>query len=216
MNRLSASDTWTGDYLVERGIITLQQFDEAAGLIHDWDASFSDVLMARRWVKPIDYYTVLAERFGVDFVRLREDPPDTELLIEAEVDDYMRELTMPWRCRDGRLVIATARPGPEALLYMRRRWGSAIDVVVTAKFDILWSLQKNFQASHSHRAVYELADSDPEMSAQTVFTRSQIAGAWLLLTVFVLGLAFAPIMTLIIVNAIMSLFYLGNFLFKGA
>ena len=216
MNRLSASDTWIGDYLVEQGLISLKQFDEAAGLVDEWDASISDVLMARRWVSPLAYYSALAQRFDTQFVRLREDPPDGELLIEAEVDDYMRELTMPWRMREGRMVIATARPGPEAMLYIRRRWGADVDIVFTGKFDVLWSLQKAFIASHSHRAVYELADNDPEMSAQTVFTRTQIITAWVLLTVFVLGLAFAPIITLIVVNAIMSLFYLGNFLFKGA
>ncbi|MBN8845075.1 MAG: glycosyltransferase [Sphingomonadales bacterium] len=215
MTRLTASDTWTGDFLVERGLITLKQFDEAVDLVEAWDASLSDVLMARRWITPIAYYTALAQRFGIDFVDLRNDPPDPELLNEAEVDDYMRELTMPWRSRDGRLVIATARPGPEAMLYIRRRWGRDVDLVVTAKFDILWSLQRAFGSSHSHRAVYELADTDPEMSAQTVFTRAQIAAAWLFLTILVAGLAWSPIVTLIIVNAVMSLFYLGNFIFKG-
>jgi glycosyltransferase XagB len=215
MSRLSASDTWTGDYLVERGMITLKQFDEATDMVETWDASLSDVVMARRWVAPLNYYAALAQRFGINFVDLRDAPPEQALLNEAEVDDYMRELTMPWRMRGDRLVIATARPGPEAMLYIRRRFGRNVDLVVTAKFDILWSLQKCFGGSHSHRAVYELADTDPEMSAQTVFTRPQVLVAWLCLTALCLGLALAPIATLIAVNAVMSLFYLSNFVFKG-
>ena len=215
MVSLSPTDSWTGDYLVERGLITLVQFDEAADLAESWDTSLSDVLMARHWITPFDYYQALAHRFGVEFVDLRATPPDTDLLAEAEVDDYMRELTMPWRRRDGRLLVATASPGPESMLYIRRRFGREVDLVIASKFDISWSLQKAFGTSHSHRAVYELAETDPEMSAQIVFTRSQILAAWLMLTALVVGLAFAPVPTLIAVNAVMSLFYLGSFLFKG-
>jgi cellulose synthase/poly-beta-1,6-N-acetylglucosamine synthase-like glycosyltransferase len=215
MALLSPSDSWTGDYLVERGLITLDQYDEAADLVESWDASLSDVLMARRWITPVAYYKALAQRFDVDFVDLRTEPPDSELLVEAEVDDYMRELVIPWRRRGGRLVVATARPGPEAMLYIRRRFGREVDLVITAKFDILWSLQKAFASSHSHRAVYELADTDPEMSAQIVFTRSQIVTAWAMLTALLAGLAVAPVPTLIVLNALMSVFYLGNFMFKG-
>lgn len=215
MTRLSNTDIWTGDHLAERGLITLKQLDEASDLAEAWGASLSDVLMARRWITPIAYYGALAQRFGIRMVDLRDERPDPALLNEAEVDDYMRELTMPWRMADGRLTIATARPGPAAMLYIRRRWGSDVDLVVTAKFDILWSLQNAFNTSHSHRAVYELADTDPEMSAQIVFTGGQVAIGWALLTAFLTGLAFAPVVTLIAVNAVMSLFYLGNFIFKG-
>jgi len=215
MALLSPSDSWTGDYLVERGLISLDQLDQATDLAEAWDTSLSDVLMARRWISPFEYYQALAQRFDARFVDLRAEPPETDLLVEAEVDDYMRELVMPWRRVDGRLVVATARPGPEAVLYIRRRFGRDVSIVITAKFDILWSLQKAFASSHSHRAVYELAATDPQMSAQIVFTPEQIVAAWLVLTALFAGLAFAPVPTLIAVNALMSVFYLGNFAFKG-
>lgn len=215
MATLSYSDSWTGDYLVERGHISLAELDEATDLAESWDSSLSDVLMARNWIRPIDYYRALADRFDIDFVDLRLDPPDRNLLVEEDVDDYTRELTMPWKLRNGRLVIATARPGPDAILYARRRWGREIDLVLTAKFDILWSLQKAFSERHSSRAVYELADLDPEMSARTVFTRTQIVAVWMMLTLLAAGLCWATTATLIAVNAVMGLFYLGNFVFKG-
>lgn len=215
MTALSPTDVWTGDYLVERGLITLAQLDEATGLAESWNTPLSDVLMARNWLRPIDYYQTLAERFDINLVDLRNEPPDPSLLIEAEVDDYTRKLTLPWRMREGRLVIATANPGPEAILYARRRWGRNIDIVLTAKFDVLWSLQRAFGDRHSQRAVFELADADPEMSARTVLTRSQLIAAWLLFSLLVLGMIWAPVATLIAVNAFMSVFYLGNFVFKG-
>lgn len=215
MGVLSHSDIWTGDYLVENGLISLPQLDEASSLAEQWDTSLSDVLMSRRWVRPLDYYRSLADRFGINFVDLRNDPPDPAELCEDEVERYARELTLPWKRRGTHLVVATARPGPEAILYARSRWGNDVGVVLTAKFDILWSLQSNFGDIHSQRAVHELAELDPEMSARTVFTRSQIVAAWAMLTAFCGGLIAAPIATLIALNAIMGAFYLGNFVFKG-
>lgn len=166
MGVLSPSDIWTGDYLVENGLISLNQLDEASDLAEAWDTSLSDVLMSRRWVRPIDYYRSLADRFGIDFVDLHAEPPDPAVMSEDEAERYARELTLPWKRRNGRLVVATARPGPEAVLYARSRWGRDIDVVLTAKFDILWSLQRIFGDRHSQRAVHELAELDPEMSAR--------------------------------------------------
>jgi cellulose synthase/poly-beta-1,6-N-acetylglucosamine synthase-like glycosyltransferase len=53
------------------------------------------------------------------------------------------------------------------------------------------------------------------MSAQQVFTTPQVIFGYALLTILMIGLAFAPIATLVAVNVVMSLFYLGNFVFKG-
>ena len=53
------------------------------------------------------------------------------------------------------------------------------------------------------------------MSAQQVFTPAQVVFGYALLSVLLRGLAFAPIATLIALNVAMSVFYLGNFVFKG-
>ncbi|WP_127901704.1 glycosyltransferase family 2 protein [Solirhodobacter olei] len=215
MRELTAGDSWTGDHLIEQGLITLPQLDEATQLAESWGASLTDVLLARSWIDPASYYLSLAERFGTRYVSLLKEAPNPEFLREDEVADYSRELTMPWRKENGRLVIATARPGPEVMFFIRQRWGADVSLVVTSKFDILWALQNVFSADYSRRAVFDLAEHDPEMSAQTVFTVGQLVVGWALVTALALGLAFAPIVTLIAINAVMSVFYLGNFLFKA-
>ena len=70
------------------------------------------------------------------------------------------------RERDDRLIIATAEPGPETVLFARRRWGNDIEFAVASKFDIVWAVQTAFAEALSHRAVFELAERDPKMSAQ--------------------------------------------------
>jgi cellulose synthase/poly-beta-1,6-N-acetylglucosamine synthase-like glycosyltransferase len=218
MQPLSASDMALGDLLVARGVLTLPQLDEAVGLAEAWHVRLGDAILSRNWADPAIYYQAVAHYYQLPFVDLIGDAPDRSLLISSEADTYARRLTMPWRRRDdaaGTLVIATAEPGAEALLFARERWGADIEFAVASKFDIVWAVQTAFADSLSHRAVYELAERNPEMSAQEVFTPAQVAVGYGLLTILMFGLATSPIATLITVNVIVGFFYLGNFVFKG-
>ncbi len=212
---LSVSDQAIGDLLVERRLLTLTQLDEAAEKAEQWNVRLGEVLLSQRWIAPWQYYRTLALNFGIAFADLTADPPDARLLDPLDADMYAQRLLMPWRLAKGRIQIVTADPGPATVAFARERWGKNVDLAVTSKFDILWTLQHVFRERQSHRAVYDLAETDPEMSAQHVIMPGQIVGAYVLLSAFAAGVAYAPIATLIGVNVMMTLFYLGNFLFKG-
>jgi glycosyltransferase XagB len=215
MPPLSPSDRGLGDLLVARGILTLGQLDEAVALAERWNVRLGDAVLARNWVAPETLYRGLAYHFDLPFVDLIGEPPDPRLLVAAEAETYAGTLTVPWRRRDGVMLIATAEPGPDTVLFARRRWGPAVEFVVASKFDIVWTVQTAFADALSHRAVFDLADRDPVMSARRVFTLAQAAVGYGLVSAFLAGLALAPIPTLVALNAAMSVFYLGNFLFKG-
>ena len=212
---LSPSDRALGDLLVARNIISLPQLDEATNLAETWNVRLTDAVLSRAWMHPEDLYQGLASHFDLQLVDLVNDPPDVKLLRAQDADFYARELTIPWQRRDGRLMIATAMPGPETVLTARRRWGAAIEFVVASKFGVVWAVQEAFDRALSHRAVFELAERDPAMSARTILTPGQDAFGFALLTALMAGLLFAPLATLIVLNVVMGLFYLGNFLFKG-
>ncbi|MGJ5180139.1 glycosyltransferase family 2 protein [Bradyrhizobium oligotrophicum] len=215
MQPLSASDRALGDILVARRVLTLGQLDEAIALAEAWHVSLGNAILSRNWAEPAIYYQAVAYHYELPFVDLINDPPDPVLLLEGEADIYARRLTIPWKYRDGRLMIATAEPGPETLLFARQRWGTNVAFVVATKFDIVWAVQAAFDDALSARAVYELADLSPELSAQRVFTPGQVVFGYAMLSVILLGLALSPITTLIALNVAMSVFYLGNFIFKG-
>jgi len=212
---LSPSDRNLGDLLVGRRVITLPQLDEAVALAERWDVRLGDALLSRNWIDSRLYYEAYAQNFDLPFIDLLAEPPDRALLSDTDVDVYALRLTMPWRRGDGRLLIATAEPGPETVLFARGRWGAEIEFVVVSKFDIVIALQTAFAKTLSRRAVFELADLDPKMSARTVFTSGQMIAAYVLLSMVLLGLALAPLATLIALNVAVSVFYLGNFVFKG-
>jgi glycosyltransferase XagB len=212
---LSPSDLALGDLLVGQRVITLPQLDEAAELAETWSVRLGDALLSRNWIDPRLYYQTYARHFDLPFVDLIAEPPEPALLRAAETDLYVARLTMPWKRQDGRTLIATAEPGPETLLFARGRWGAAIEFVVVSKFDIVVAVQQAFGDALSHRAVFELSELDPAMSAKVVFSSAQVIGLYLLLSTLLAGLALAPLATLIVLNVVVSLLYLGNFLLKG-
>jgi glycosyltransferase XagB len=215
MPPLSPSDRALGDLLVDRQVLTLPQLDEATSLAERWQVRLSDAILARNWVEPAAYYRAVAQHYSLPFVDLLRTPPDSSLLVAADADIYAWTLTMPYRRSDGRLTIVTADPGPDTVLYAREQWGAQIDFAVASKFDISWAVQSIFHAALSERAVLALAARDPIMSARQVANLPQVACAYALLTASFAGLAVAPIATLIALNVLMSVFYLGNFLVKG-
>ena len=198
---LSPSDRALGDLLVARGILTLGRLDEAVALAERWNVRLTDAVLARNWTAPENLYRGLAYHFDLPFVDLIGEPPDAGLLVAAEAETYARALTIPWRRRGDVLLIATAEPGPDTVLFARRRWGPAIEFVVVAKFDIVWTVQTAFARPLSQRAVFELAELDPMLSARRVFTLPQAVAGYALLSAFLAGLAFAPIPTLVALNA---------------
>src|SRR5215470_15394245 len=215
MAPISPSDRALGDLLAARRILTLAELDQAVRLAEAWSVRLGDAILARNWITPQAYYQALAEYYDLPFVDLTRDPPDPALLIDKDTDVYVQHLAVPWQRRDGRVVVATAEPGPDVVLLARKYWGADVALVVASKFDIIWAVQSVFGESMSHRAVFSLAERDPKMSAQQVFTPSQLVIAYGLLTAFLGGLAATPITTLISVNLAMAVFDLGNVLFKG-
>ncbi len=215
MQPLSPVDRALGDLLVARRILTLAQFDEAASLAERWSVRLADAILSRRWIAPQALYRGLAYHYDLPFIDLMTEPPDRSLLVAAEAETYARGLVLPWRRRAGRLIIATAEPGPATILFARERWGNAIDFAIASKFDIAWAVQAAFADELSRRAILDLAEQDPILSARQVFTPGQVIVGYCIATALLAGLAIAPISTLVAANVAMSLFYLGNFLFKA-
>ncbi|MGA3302190.1 MAG: hypothetical protein ABSC72_02760 [Methylovirgula sp.] len=171
---LSPPDRALGDMLVDRQILSLAQLDEAAAIAEAWNVRLGDVILSRNWIEPAAYYQGIAYHFQLPLVDLVHNAPDASLLSAADADVYARRLMIPWSRNEERIVIATAEPGPEALLFARGQWGAGIEFVVASKFDIIWAVQAAFDDVLSHHAVFELAECDPEMSARQVLTPIQV------------------------------------------
>ncbi|MWD26394.1 glycosyltransferase [Aquicoccus sp. SCR17] len=204
-----------GDLLLIRGLLEPAQLDEAERLCEAWNVGLLQVLQSRRWLKPGELYRALAAQYDLPLVNLVEDPPDTELLRHYDSATMTDAMTIPLRREGDEMVIATARPGPATVLHIFDTYGARVRIVIASQLDISLALQRAFREEQSHEAVFGLADTDPEMSAKSVITAPQLLVIYALITLFLAGMALAPIGTIIALNLVMTLFYTGNFLFKA-
>ncbi len=211
---LGENDT-LGQVFAARRLLSEEQILEASMLARDWGTSLVQVMLARRWIDSRTLYSEIASHYRLPFIDLEAQRPDPRLLSKFDAVTMGVRQSIPLGHQDGNYVVATARPGPAALLEIEDMFGKGTQIVVAEAHAISRALQHGFREEHSHRAVFALAELDPEMSAQQVFTPLQVVIIYVLVCAFLLGIALAAAKTLIILNVALTVLYLGNFLFKA-
>ncbi len=211
----SETELTIGSILVQHDAVLPQQMEESLDQAARWRMPLSDVLLSKWWLREEVYRRAVACYHALPFIRLSHIRVDKSLLDPKDIDFYLAHLMMPTSRNSDHLVIALTDPGPKSLLLARQKWGSAIEFMITSKNDIIGFVQQEFAKELSHRAVYELAEMDPDMSARTVLSRGQAIFLYSILSLLIAGLAFQPILTIIALNAAMTFFYLCSCLFKA-
>jgi glycosyltransferase XagB len=205
-----------GEILVHLKRITREQLDEALRLSKQWGTPVGKVLLSQGYIRSYHFYQALAIQLGKRFADLNREPPPDALLHVEDMAEYQRLLVLPWKEEDGKVWLATCRSGADVDEFGARRFGDQFEVAITSQFDILWTVQKRFGAEMSRVALSSLADKNPEYSAKTVFTDRQIFALFVLATIVLLGLFFAPTSTIIAINAFVAIFYLLTFGLRAA
>jgi len=95
----SASHHTDGTALVEillsKGLVSPNRLRTAVKLARDWQVSLGEVLIAKGWIRPIDYYRTLAQRTGIPFADLERRPPDSSLLKPQDIRRYLSHRFIP-------------------------------------------------------------------------------------------------------------------------
>lgn len=204
-----------GAWLVERGLLTPQQLEEALRLQKECGTPLGRILMARGWVRPIDFYRCLAERFGLPFVNLVQEPPEPSLFDERELEACARKLYLPWRSSGGVLSVAVAEPDEALFAELRARYGPETRFVVTSRLDILWSIQRLAGQRLQLDAVLRRSRIDPVHSAAVVLTRPQAVAVALLALACLAALLWRPDSFLLALNGLVAFLLLGSFLLRA-
>lgn len=205
---------FVGELLIARGLITPEQLETALVLQKQWGTRVGDIVLAKGWVKPLDFYHALADHLGKPFVDLLKQPPDAALMDTNDLAFYNSLLYLPWQVKDGVTYIAIADPSDLAMQQARDRFG-LVDFVITSKFDILWQLQRNNDEYFTHMAIRKLAEQMPEHSASVVFTRPQIIFAASVVMIFLVLLTIWPLETVVGLNIVVSFLLLLTFVFRS-
>ncbi|WP_170397833.1 glycosyltransferase [Ruegeria arenilitoris] len=99
-----------GVCLVDRGLITKAQLDEALFLQSWQQAPLGEILVAEGWVNRQDVINALSEQTGLQIADLDSSPPPPDLCRIKSVDFWLAHNVIPWRRLGPILLVATARP----------------------------------------------------------------------------------------------------------
>ena len=92
--------------------------------------------------------------------------------------------------------------------------GADVTFALAPPHEINAKIMDKFRDFLSNKAINELADKDPVMSARTVITLGQMVALFVIFSLMMLGFACHGVATLLALNIIFTLFYLGSFVFR--
>jgi glycosyltransferase XagB len=226
MSDESARRRQLGDLLVDRGLITRAQLVETLARQEAEGSRLGEMLRAEGDVPRRELYRALADSWGVGFVDLISDPPDSELARAVGSDVMLREHWVPHRMietvSDGDtlrtvLVATSERPSPELdATVLRALTADRVKYKVTTDWDIDQAVLLACQEEIVAEAADGLATSAPDESAATGWWGWQRAALIIAFGTLVLcGIAF-PTDTLVTVLVGLNVMFLVGVVFKLA
>lgn len=201
---------------INKPLVTEEQVDSAIARQAETGIPYGEVLMLRGLVSPRDYFPRLAKKLGMPYLDLSHLRPPHDVLDVKDVESYATLLVVPCaRREDGRVLVATSNPTPEVRAFVEQQFGEKVDLVIASKSDILSLLQRTLSSRLTHKALHQLEQGGGQFSARVPFTSGQLHFTLGIITLLMVGLYVAPVITLYAINTFVSLFFLCNFLLRA-
>ncbi len=205
-----------GEALVQQGLLSPQDLQRALEVQSRTGERLGRILISLGLVKRQQLYQALAKLWQIPFVDLLQVRLNQKLAQRFDPQVLVRERFFPFELQDSRLRVATAEPPSPALLETLQTIvpNCQVDLYVTSEWDIDYAIRQCFRDQILDRAVHGLYYRNPQECAFTVLTFWQYLVLALLILAVMLGLYFATRPTLIGLNFLVNLAFLGSILFK--
>ncbi|WP_345950323.1 glycosyltransferase [Mucilaginibacter sp. PAMB04274] len=152
---------------------------------------------------------------GYVFEQIREEAFDDAVLEKIELKFADEHLAVPLRIENHRVVTIMANPDDQLFIdFIRLTYGMEPLIIVASDLDITWLSHKLLGQKYVKSAVFELLNSDNASSALTTFTSKQLIFIFSFIGIIAAGLILNFKVTSIIMNVIMSTFFLCTITFK--
>jgi len=202
------------ELLVKDGFITngdrekIDNFSARSGL------SFIKIALNFGYISRKNYERSITNA-GHVFKEIRKLPFDPEVTSKTELKFADQHVAMPLRIENNKVITVMADPSDELFLdFVRFTYDMEPEVIVASDLDIVWLSHKLLGDPYVKSAVFELLNRDPANSAFTTFSAPQLISLFLLLGVVAIGLVESFKNTSIIINVIVSIFFLVAIIFK--
>jgi glycosyltransferase XagB len=168
-------DSSIGEILVERGVITAAQRDDALTVQARTGSTLGSILVSIGAIHPRDLYVALADAWGAEYIDASRIDPNAELLAGLDVDYLIKRGWVPVsRDDEGTVVVATAqRPTPSLQDEMEVTLGQPVRIAMTSHWSVSKAIQLGYRDEVVDRATQQLWREQPGASARSVLDHRQ-------------------------------------------
>ncbi len=202
------------ELLVNDGFITRRDREKIDEFSASSGQSFIKIALNFGYISRKNYERSMLNA-GYVFREIREMEFDPDVISKVELKYAEQHVAMPLRIENNRVLIIMADPSNRAFIdHIRRTYDLEPEIIVASDLDIVWLSHKLMGQKYVKSAVYELLNRDPANSAFITFSPGQLIFLFILLALVVSGLILNFKTTSIIINILISIFFLIAILFK--
>ncbi|HZY38385.1 MAG TPA: glycosyltransferase, partial [Mucilaginibacter sp.] len=202
------------ELLVNDGFITRRDREQIEDFSSRSGQSFIKIALTFGYISRKNYERSMINA-GYPFKEIREQEYDPEVLSKIELKFAEQNAALPLRIENNRVVTIMADPSNRLFIdFIRFTYDCEPEIIVASDLDIVWLSHKLLGDKYVKSAVFELLNRDPANSAFITFSSGQLIFMFVSLAIVVAGLVTRFKDTSIIINVIISVFFLVAILFK--
>ncbi|RVU00462.1 glycosyltransferase [Mucilaginibacter limnophilus] len=202
------------ELLISDGFIThgdRQRIDE---ICVNLGQSFIKVALNFGFISRKNYERSLTNA-GYVFEEIREQEYDGDILSQIELKFSNDHLALPLRAENGKMVTLMADPSNELFKdFIKFTYDMEPEIILASDLDITWMSHRLLGERYVKSAVFELLNRDAKASALVTFTMPQLIFIFVMIGLITSGLVLDFKNTSIILNVIVSTFFLVAITFK--
>lgn len=200
-----------GQWLIQEGVLTQQQLDEALNIQANSHMPLGDILLHHYYVPRLTFYQTLAKQLNRPFVNLLEEYHAEALFDVAKIDDYLQLGYVPINKNEHGIVYAVTSTDTMFAL-------DGSDYKITSPLDIFYIVQQHGRAALTYKATDYLRDAHKKhaLTYQSPLRHRMVCCSVLLCLVLVLSVILYSDIAFSIVILFCNIIFLLCLLFKLA
>jgi len=203
-----------GEILRARGLLSDAQLEHVLSVQSHSHSRLGDIIISEGIMTYLELYTALAEHYDLPFVNLLEDHPDDNLLTTVNIDDYIRLRAIPWKLKNGKIIIAITEYSDETMRWIEERFGENAEIVITSPLDIRITIERVFGRFLEEDSKLSLWQQSPESSAMVTASPVTKKLLCIFLIIAVCLIAIFPLQSSMLFVAFCSISYFVSMLVK--
>jgi cellulose synthase/poly-beta-1,6-N-acetylglucosamine synthase-like glycosyltransferase len=196
-------------FITNADLYKIRDFSKRSGL------SFIKIALTFGYISRKNYERSLTNAGYTFNEHVREEPVDEEVLNKLDLKFICNFFALPIRIENNRVVTLMADPTDQEFInFVYETYGMEPQIILASDLDIVWLSHKLLGEPFVKNAVFELMKSDPANSALITFSTGQLITMFGSIALAAIALFFSFTQTAILLNILISTFFLVSILFK--